>query len=215
MNESKKEEDYMGMISWHRNMGTPRTLFGTEIQSNPITLTIKKASEERNLSRNWYHEEGDLIEVEMSPVQWAEFLTSANTSGVPCTLKWLIGKGHMSEPKVSEIAKQYNDEVEESFDGFRNSFDEISNLVKSVLDSNKSMSKKQMEEILHIIEVSKYKVINSVEFVKASFKDDMEEMLTKAKAEFNAYVENRIYEIGTDTIKKDTVKFLEDNDIKN
>lgn len=40
-------------------------------------------------------------------------------------------------------------------------------------------------------------------------KEDMEEMVTKAKAEFNAYVENRICEIGVDTIKKDAVKFLE------
>lgn len=203
-----KFEDYMGMVAWHRNMGTPRTLFGTEIQSNPITLIIKRASEERYLNRNWYHEEKPIVEIEMSPVQWAEFLTNGNTTGVPCTIVRVEGKS-MSEPKISEIAKQYSEEVEKSFDRFGGSFDDIANIIKSTLDANKSMGKKQMEEILNLIDTVKHKVVADAKYVKSSFKEDMEEMVTKAKAEFNAYVENRIYEIGTEAINKDSVKFLE------
>lgn len=208
MFENEKKEDYMGMVSWHRNMGTPKTLFGTEIQSNPITLTIKRATECRELSRNWYHSDKQLVEIEMSPIQWAEFLTNGNTDGVPCTIVRVEGK-QMSEPKVSEIAKQYNQEVEESFDRFDNSFKEIADIIKSTLNENKSMGKRQMEEILHMIDNARHKVVADAKYVKSSFKEDMEEMVTKAKAEFNAYVENRIYEIGVDTIKKDAVKFLE------
>lgn len=209
MNEVKSE-DYMGMVAWHRNMGTPRTLFGTEIQSNPITLTIKRASEERYLNRNWYHEEKPIVEIEMSPVQWAEFLTNGNTTGVPCTIVHIEGKS-MSKPKISEIAKQYSKEVEESFDRFGGSFDDITKIIKSTLDANKSMSKKQMEEILSIIDTAKYKVVADAKYVKSSFKEDMEEILTKAKAEFNAYTETRIREIGIEALKKDSIKFLETN----
>ena len=212
MLEDEKSEDYMGMISWHKNTGTPKTLFGTEIQSNPITITIKRATECRELNRNWYLEHGKLVEIEMSPIQWAEFLVSGNTSGVPCTLRWLIKEGYMSEPKAPEIAKQYDDEVKLAFDEFGNSLDKISNLVKSVLDSNKSMTKKQMEELLSIIDVSKHKVVADAEYVKESFKEDMEGMVTKAKAEFNAYVENRVHEIGIEELKKGNVKFLEDKE---
>ena len=60
-----------------------------------------------------------------------------------------------------------------------------------------------------MIDNARHKVVADAKYVKSSFKKDMEEMVTKAKAEFNAYVENRIYEIGVDTIKKDAVKFLE------
>ena len=49
----------------------------------------------------------------------------------------------------------------------------------------------------------------NVDFVKDSFKEDMDKIVTKAKAEFNAYAENRIREIGIENIK-DSVKFLED-----
>ena len=49
----------------------------------------------------------------------------------------------------------------------------------------------------------------NVDFVKDSFKEDMNNIVGKAKAEFNAYVENRIHEIGIEEIKKGNVKFLE------
>ena len=86
--EKTKTEDYMGMVSWARSCNaSSRNLFGTEIKTNnPITLRINKAEEIRDLSRNWYHSLEQIVEIEMSPVQWAEFLTSGNTSGVPCTI---------------------------------------------------------------------------------------------------------------------------------
>lgn len=90
--DNEKKEDYMGMVSWHRNIGAPRTLFGTEIQSNPITLTIKRATECRELSRNWYHSDKQLVEIEMSPIQWAEFLTNGNTEKLRTLLSLLLMK---------------------------------------------------------------------------------------------------------------------------
>lgn len=206
--ENEKSENYMGMISWHRSMGTPKLLFGTEIQSTPIILKISKASEQRNLSRNWYHENGQIIEIEMSPVQWAEFLTSGNTSGVPCTINYLYGK-KMSNPNPSEITNQYDKEIEESFNEFDNSFKRVAQVIKSTLDSNKPMGKKTMEELLNIVDTLRKNTVANVKFVKNSFKEDMNEMVTKAKAEFNAYIENRVHEIGIESLKNEPVKFLE------
>ena len=87
MNEIKKEEDYMGMISWSKLSGGARPMFGTEIETaNPIRLTISHAEEIRDLSRYWFHPKKKIVEIEMTPIQWAEFLTSGNTSGIP--YKW-------------------------------------------------------------------------------------------------------------------------------
>lgn len=74
------------------------------------------------------------------------------------------------------------------------------------------MGKKALEELRNIIDTARYKTVADVKFVKDSFKEDMEGMITKAKAEFNAYIENRVHEIGIETIKKDSVKFLENKD---
>lgn len=156
-----------------------------------------------NLSKNWYHPKGQIVEIEMSPIQWAEFLTSGNTSGVPCTIRY-IGGQKMSEPKDTEIFNDYNEEVENHFDKFK----DIENIVKDAIDSKKPMGMKDLSVLLNKIHLA----MANVDFVKDSFKDDMNKIITKAKAEFNAYVENRIHEIGIETIKNDSVKFLENNE---
>ena len=51
-------------------------------------------------------------------------------------------------------------------------------------------------------------------FVKDSFKEDMSKIVTQAKAEFNAYVESRIHEIGIEELKKRNVSFLESDSEK-
>ena len=201
-NEKTRNEDYMGMISWSKSYNaSPRNLFGTEIKTdNPITLRISKAEETRNLSRNWYHSLGQIVEIEMSPIQWAEFLTSGNTSGTPCTIRY-IGGQRMSDPKETEIFNDYNEEVEEHFDKFK----EIEDIVKGAIDSKKPMGMKDLSSLLNKI----HNAMTNVDFVKDSFKEDMNNIVGKAKAEFNAYVENRIHEIGIEEIKKGNVKFLE------
>ena len=202
-NEKTRNEDYMGMIGWSKSYNSsPRAMFGTEIKTdNPITLRISHAEESRHLSRNWYHPRKQIVEIEMSPIQWAEFLTSGNTSGVPCTIKY-IGSEKMSEPKDTEIFNDYNEEMENHFDKFK----DIENIIKDAIDSKKPMGMKDLSSLLNKI----HNAIANVDFVKDSFKEDMNKIVGKAKAEFNAYVENRIHEIGLETIKNDSVKFLED-----
>lgn len=201
MFEKTREEDYMGMISWSRLSGGARPMFGTEIKtSNPIRLEICHAEECRDLSKNWYFPRKQIVEIELSPIQWAEFLTSGNTSGVPCTIKRIDGE-RMSEPKDTEIFNDYNEEVEEDFDKFK----EIENIVKGAIDSKKPMGMKDLSSLLNKI----HNAMANVDFVKDSFKEDMNKIVTKAKAEFNAYTENRIHEIGIESLKSDAVKFLE------
>ena len=213
MFENEREEDYMGMISWSRiSCGGVQNMFGTEIAtSHPIRLEISNAKESRELSRNWHFATNKIIEVEMSPIQWAEFLTSGNTTGVPCTLKWIRGKGYLSEPKPSELKEDYNKEVDEHFKKFGESFDELHKKVSDACESGKPMGKKALEELLRTIEILKSNVTANVDFVKDSFKEDMDSMVVKAKAEFNAYVEDRVRELGIEAIKNDSVKFLEND----
>lgn len=200
-----RNEDYMGMIGWSKSYtSSPRSMFGTEIKTeNPITLKISHAEESRHLSNNWYYPRKQIVEIEMSPIQWAEFLTSGNTSGVPCTIKY-IGSEKMSEAKDTEIFNDYNEEVENHFDKFK----DIENIVKDAIDSKKPMGMKDLSVLLNKIHLA---MVN-VDFVKNSFKEDMNKIITKAKVEFNAYVENRIHEIGIETIKNDSVKFLENEE---
>ena len=209
MFENTKSEDYMGMISWSRTCGSARPLFGTEIETaNPVKLSISHAEESRDLSRNWYHARKEIIDIEMSPVQWAEFLVSGNTSGVPCTIKYLNGM-KMSDPKTSTIKEDYNKETEEAFDNFEKAFNKVAKTLKEQIDTKKPMGKAALENLLNEVEILRTNTVSNVNFVKHSFKEDMDKIVTKAKAEFNAYVENRVHEIGIEEFKKGNVKFIE------
>lgn len=70
------------------------------------------------------------------------------------------------------------------------------------------MGMKDLSSLLNMI----HNAMANVDFVKDSFKEDMNKIVGKAKAEFNAYVEDRIQAIGIESLKSDSVKFLENKE---
>lgn len=48
-------------------------------QAHYITLTISTATLNRNLSRDWWFTDREVIEVSMSETQWAQMLSAMNT----------------------------------------------------------------------------------------------------------------------------------------
>lgn len=211
MFENEKQEDYMGKIAWSRmNCSHPQAMFGTEIKtSNPVKITISNATEERDLNHNWYFTKDRIVELEMTPIQWAEFLTSGNTEGVPCTLKWIRGQGYLSEPKCEDIKKVYNNEVEQHFDEIKEDFSALSSKVKALSMKLGKANTKELEDLIYKLNMN---MNSNMDYIKSCFKEDMSNMVTKAKAEFNAYVEDRIQAIGIESLKSDSVKFLENKE---
>ena len=210
MFENERKEDYMGRISWSRMMCShPQPMFGTEIKtSNPVKIVISNAAEERDLNRNWIFTKERIVELEMTPIQWAEFLTSGNTEGVPCTLKFVRGEGVLSEPKVEDVKQIFNNEVEQHFDEIKEDFSTLSSKVKALSMKIGKANTKELEDLLYKLNMN---MTSNMDYIKKSFKEEMTEIVGKAKAEFNAYTETRIHEIGLEAIKNDSVKFLENS----
>ena len=195
------KENYMGKVSWYRTSGGAHNLYGTEIKTDhPVCLSICESSESRHLSKTWYHTDKQIIEIEMSSIQWAEFLTSGNTEGVPCTILYRDGK-QMDEVPNSEVIRQYAEESKDVFDEFRNGADSLYAKVKEAYDSGKPMGRKQMEELLNQIKGYRDRTIDNVNFVRDSFEEDMNHIVVKAKSEVNAYVETKALELGMEDLK--------------
>lgn len=209
MFENERKEDYMGRISWSRVMcSLPQPMFGTEIKtSNPVKIVISNASEERELNHNWFFTKERIVELEMTPIQWAEFLTSGNTEGVPCTLKYIRGQGNLSEPKVEDVKEIFNNEVEQHFDEIKEDFSNLSSKVKALSMKIGKTNTKELEDLLYKLNMN---ITSNMNYIKKTFKEEMTGIVAKAKAEFNAYTETRIHEIGLKAIKNDSVKFLEE-----
>lgn len=65
-------------------------------QSHFMRLRISTASLKRTLSNDWVYADREIIEVDMSEVQWARLISAPNTTGVPCTLH------HYRDPVTGE-----------------------------------------------------------------------------------------------------------------
>ena len=87
-----------GMISVHRQTGGHTKLFGSPLDSHPstIAITIREAERHHNLSSDWFFARKPIIEIDLSPMQYAEMITTPNVgSGVPCTIRYRHTEGLM------------------------------------------------------------------------------------------------------------------------
>ncbi len=197
------QKDYMGMISWSRlSCGAPQPMFGTEIKSNtPICIQITRAHVERgnrrtHVGEDIYPDPIPIIEVEMTPIQWAELLTSGNQyCGIPCTITRLDGK-KTEKVEMCNIAEDYDIHTETTFDEFNTQLSGLEQYVSDIMKSGKPMGKTQMAELLHNLKCVRENTVKNVEYTKELFKEDMAKMVVKAKADVNAYAELRLQNLG-------------------
>lgn len=81
-------------------------LYGTSNQCREtIRISISKSELNRDLNRSWHFPKEELIEVEMSPSQFAEAITSLNLGGgTTVTIKRMMLGSKLTDEKLDEIA---------------------------------------------------------------------------------------------------------------
>ena len=97
LGDYREKHPAFGQVSIHRvNHGpTKFALYGaaSEHHMTTVRLVVSKSERAHNLSRDWYFSKGDLVEIEMTSLQFADLLTSFNMgSGVPCTTRYAGGE---------------------------------------------------------------------------------------------------------------------------
>lgn len=79
-----------GMIQVTRMSSNPGSvLFDSDIRhGHSVVVRVSTATRKRDLNRDRIHGSSkDVVEIEMSEAQWASFVSSMGSSGVPCTLR--------------------------------------------------------------------------------------------------------------------------------
>lgn len=222
MNDKTYEKDYMGVITWGRlQCGSSQPMFGSEIKTDsPVYIRISHAS-----VTNWggtptdKHIHGKtpaIIEVEMTPIQWAEFLTAGHVDdGVPCTITRLNGKS-MSRVEMENLAYEYGQHIDEKFNDFREGVKRFEAEIEQALAAGKPMNKTQMKELLHSMQCFRENAPASIRYAHDRFREDMAKVVARAKAEVNAYAELRLGDYGVKCLMDDTANeppALEDKNV--
>jgi len=161
------------------------------------------------LSHDWHQERDQLVEVCMSEAQWATMVSSLNTSGVPCTLTYLMGKQIDRLPEPTDRVNQFSAELSKHLVHAVEQLTEAQTLVATL-----GLSKVKAEALVSILNRAKSNISGNAKFVAKSFNEHMEKSVEKAKCEANAYLYHVVQRAGLDalTLGITPPKQIEDND---
>jgi hypothetical protein len=186
-----------GMISASRvshggGPGAGAVLFQSDIKhGNTIRITVNRATRSRDLNHDWVHPSNrDLIEVEMSEAQWASFVSSMNTSGVPCTVRrtetdWRIPELPY-QPRLAESMGEVKNAAVQAFGGIREA---MAAYEKAIEDkAGAKIIKEKLRNLHSAIENSGA----NMHFAAKSLVEHTENVVQRARADIEAMVAQEV-----------------------
>ena len=170
-------------------------LYGSSIKHREtLRIQLYSSSAKRSLSNNWYHPGRTMFEIEVSPSQWAEFISSiGNGGGVPCTIRFAEGKRVDDPPFISERANsdtEFDATVKSVFAKLDQMLEEVENLL-----GKPSVTKADRLKIKELLYSARQELMSNLAFVKDQFTEQMDKTVLSAKGEIEAYQQARMSEI--------------------
>jgi len=212
---NKYSHPAFGMISHSRLTGGNRTLAGSDLKHNQtINIRIHTSTMNRNFHSEKFFQDDLLLEVSLSEHQWATFLSNGNTLGVPCTIEAMsenpyplkrvpnIKPESSHEKTVDELEKQACDIVK----NMKKELEELEQMV----DSKNSLSKPKLREKIKALKHTVMETSSNIPYVVACHKEVLEGNIQSAKSEVEAYVTQKVYDLGLTELEKLSPKLVTD-----
>lgn len=176
-------------------------LFDSDILHNhTVRVRIKTASRKRDLHHDWIYGDHEIIEVEMSEAQWASFVSSMNVGdGVPCTIRYV------NNERVPEMAHEprLDHSIRETHDAADRAFEQI----KAAMDAYDALDSKaparERKEALGVLRAVIRNAVPNVDFAGQSLVEHAENVVTKARADIEAFVVVKARQLGIDVNELD------------
>lgn len=177
-----------GQIRAGRVSNSPgAVLFDSDItHQHTVVIQISTATRQRNLNHDYIHPGRELIEVELSEAQWASFVSSMNTSGVPCTLRHTETDRNLPgleyDPRLAHSMAEVKGAAAKTFDKIREARDAYEEAL-----ANKSPAKERNEK-LRALHFAIEHTESNLSFAAKSLNEHAENVVQKARADIEAIV---------------------------
>lgn len=205
--ESHPSYALIGLSRW--SSGGGRSFFGSSIEPHAgVSLSISVAEKKRNLSNTWYHTRGEIIQVDMTEAQFAQMITSFNIGcGVPCTLS------HLSKSVIAKLpdgiipeCPETNERklVEQEFAAdMKRLGEQLAVLVKKAqeLQEKPSVTKADRKLFTDIAQSIQSIVSASAPFIQKQFNEALDDTVTQAKADVDAFLTQLLRTAGMEAIR--------------
>lgn len=193
-----------GVITLTNPQGGDSTLFGSDIGHNQrMCITIHRAQLKRDLNHDWIHTTGQIIEVEMSHAQFAQFITSQGKGdGTPCTLRWMKGEGAV--PGIARIETKHDTFRREIHDAARKRLESIEKEIAKLgemIESGK-LPKKELRELHANLRRQVDYLPGTMGFVVKSAEEALEKATSDAKIEVESYIAMTAQRLGLKSIEE-------------
>lgn len=198
-----------GTIGWTQWQGQGRALFGSSIMHHSaITITISHAELHRQLSRDWIFSRDPIVEIDISPAQFAEFITGGNGHSTPITLRRIGFQPLIPDPPFQHKIAEFNDEFEQRMSDLAKEFDAVISL------ANETHAQKRL---VKDIELLKQMFKGNIPFITRQFSEQLDKTVTEAKAEVEAFTEQALKSKGLESLigEAPTLKLTDGKDTGN
>lgn len=180
------------IVGFYRQSHGPRgvALFGSDlVHHETVCLRVQEATMDASSIPPRYHGHGrTLIELVMSEIQFAELLTTFNRGeGVPATLKFVTGKGDIPQPELPKTFDHVQADFQEAIQEVE---DRLDVLTETVTGSKIAAGLKK--NLLMEIAAIRTRHRSTIPFIVEQFTRHIRKVATSAKAEVEAYINNRM-----------------------
>lgn len=184
MNESESHPSY-GHITIGRQSSNRERLFGTAANGhNCITIEISEATFEHDPQTGscYIHPAKRVIEVTMSPLQFAEVIGNLNCAeGQACTITWREGKGHIHPPDKSTTRLDIlADNFRRNMCALGKECDEFLVMARA-LKEKANVNKGDREAFVKLAEGLVAKITATTPYIAEQFTDVVERMVAETK----------------------------------
>lgn len=192
-----------GMVNICRvSNGNQQRLFGSDIKHrNTIRLEIKQGRVNRDYNKEWYSGEEVLAEIEFSPVQFAECITNMNTSGVPCTIRYINNKHVENPPEILNKKEIFRSEFKEDLDKLYLNLQESIKTIEDSINKKKPLNKSEKYVVLNSLYKLTQDLKSNIPYMTKCFDEQMNKAITSGKSEIEAYVQNKITNLGLEKLE--------------
>lgn len=216
----KESHESFGLLSLTRRSVGPHgtNLFGSSIRHNHVfVVSIHEAEKRRNHSEDRFFQDRELIEVEVSPAQLTEFITSPGVHpGVPCTIRRFNGESRNDCPEVDnreKIKKEFKGQIDKTLERANNLIVKIQEMA-----TKSTVKKSDLKEVQQLATNIQTEILSNVPFVLDMFNESMEDTIKEAKGEVEAFFGSKVAQYGGEALKNElmgmlpTVPLLENKD---
>jgi hypothetical protein len=198
--EEKFEHESFGMVGVYHTSGSPGPLFGSSIDHRHyVTIRIMTASRRRGLHQNWYSGDKQLIEIALSPTQYADMISAPNTGyGVPCTLQYVGDKRMEKCPEYNQRAifeKEFEADVKKVMKDAKDLAAQVEAMI-----TQKTVTKTVLKEVAGKLRMLMQHIYSNLPFVQSQFNEAMDNTVTEAKGEVEAFVTNKVLSLGIEKL---------------